>query len=100
MSIDVDSVRKALKDLGLGTKASNKRSAYVAMVCCGLRASECLSNAKSVSLGISEMIASINDGFPDANNGCGYAHNTRETVRDDTVKAFSCRGLQQRRGLR
>lgn len=93
MSIDIGSVQAALADLGLGAKASNEGSAYVAAVCCGLSQSAALSDAKITSLGISEMIKSINEGFPDANKGRGYKPNTRETIRDDTVKAFLAHGI-------
>lgn len=93
MPVNAEDVQSVLKDLKLGTKATNERSAYVAMVCCGLSESDNWTDAVSKSLGINEMIKAINRGFPKANKGNGYKPNTRETIRDDTVKAFRAHGL-------
>lgn len=93
MRVSVKRARRVLLDLGLGPKLDNDRSAYVLMACCSLRGSSQWGDAAQASLGIAGMIEAINSGFPSANKGRGYKPNTRETIRDDTVKAFVSSGL-------
>lgn len=93
MKVSVNRAKRVLADLELDSRLLNDRSAYVAMVCCGLDKSSQWEDARKESLGIKEMIDAINHGFPRANKGKGYAPNSRETVRDDTVKPFIANGL-------
>lgn len=93
MRVTVQRAKRVLADLDLDPRLMNDRSAYVAMVCCGLDKSSQWEDARKVSLGINDMILAINSGFPKANNGKGYKPNSRETIRDDTVKPFIANGL-------
>ena len=93
MRVTIQRARYILADLELDSRLMNDRSAYVAMVCCGLNNSSQWDEAHKTSLGINDMILAINSGFPLANKGHGYKPNTRETIRDKTVKPFIANGL-------
>lgn len=85
----IKGMQKVLEDLGFSKPLTNARSARVAMAFAGLDLEKDWSEASCNILGIHEVIEFINKGVFDR----GYAENTRETIRDDTVKPFVEHGL-------
>ena len=77
-----------LESFGFEPMQGNERSAYVLLVLLGLGPRSAWSSASAPLLGITPIIESIYRQF-----GIRYAPNTRETIRDDTVKHFLEAGL-------
>lgn len=86
--VSIEGARQLLKAIGFEGQQSNERSALTLMALCELKEGDLWKDARQPLLGITQIIDWIA-------SQCGrqYAPNTRETIRDETVRFFLDAGL-------
>jgi hypothetical protein len=77
-----------LKDLGFSGKQSNESSAYVFLALLGLQPNQAWSAANAPLIGITPIVEFLRNAY-----GVKYAPNTRETIRDESVKYYVESGM-------
>lgn len=87
----VDGARALLAALGFAEQQSNERSALTLLALCGLKEGDGWRDATQPLMGITQIIDWIA-----VECGHQYAPNTRETIRDETVRFFLDAGLVEK----
>ena len=72
-----------LKEMGFGPKQSNELAAYVVLAMLGLKPTTAWSEASNPLMGITPTREFINEHYRHK-----YAHDSRESIRDEAVKYF------------